>query len=952
MEKELQALLECESVEERRRKILAIAPTKHECLVEALRAESYRRERSNPHSALVVAEVLADLAALWRDEPTRALAQLIEANTQRALADHVTALALYQQASQIYRSLQLDLEATRALVGQLDTMMYLGRYNEALRIADQAIHHLRAAGDDLTLGKTVANRGNILARLGQYELALSNYTEARTIFARLDAGHHLAVVAANAANVFTNLNDFRQAEQMYEQARAHFAAAEMINAVAQVDHNLAYLYFAQGDYTKALITFDQARSVFAAQKSQVDLAYVDLYRSEIYLALNLWREALELARAARPPFAAADMHWEEAQLWLVEASALAHMEHAAQAHEALAHARQIFVQENNPLWVAITDLYQAMFDLHDRNLARASEYASVARAAFDAMHHLNRAAECEIVLGEIALSSQSTKEAHNHLTRGISLLEGADLPAITFACHYGLGRVQQAMGNLQLAQEYFQRALSNIERLQAAIGAEDYKIAFRSDKLPIYEAYIALCLSLKEPEAEQLAFETLERSKARALLDTLAHRPAPVAAAPVEASLMAEIADLKRELNWLYNRLYQPDPSGAVQSPAQAIQYRTEIAQHEHLLSSLLNYLRSPDLHTVASNPISTANLAQIQDVLPQDTLLLEYYLTDDELIVFGLTHRQMWTVRTATGRDCVAEGLGQLRFQFTKFNYGPAYRQRHAAALRQGALDCLQQLYAALIQPIAERLDAETLLIVPHDLLHYVPFHALHDGEQYLLQTRSVAYAPSATILHRLLLSQADAPLGPPLILGAVDATLPFIRAEAEMLAGLFPQADLRLGDGATINSLAAIDERPAFMHIATHGTFRSDNPLFSALKLADGWLTVNDIYTLTQCAPLVTLSACETGRSQVQSGDELLGLCRGFLGAGARSLVVSQWIVDDHSTGQLMAHFYQNLRAGKPVHQALRQAQLACLANFEHPYYWAPFLAIGDPWQRLSLT
>jgi CHAT domain-containing protein len=266
--------------------------------------------------------------------------------------------------------------------------------------------------------------------------------------------------------------------------------------------------------------------------------------------------------------------------------------------------------------------------------------------------------------------------------------------------------------------------------------------------------------------------------------------------------------------------------------------------------------------------------------------------------------------------------------------------------------LDTLQQLYAALIQPIAERLEADALIIVPHDLLYYVPFHALFDGQQYVLETKTVAYAPSATILQRILSNQAERALGPPLVLGAVDATIPFAHTEAQLVADLFPQAELRRGDSATIKSLAEIDRRPAFMHIATHATFRSDNPLFSALKLADGWLTVNDICVLDHCAPLVTLSACETGRSQVQSGDELLGLCRGFLIAGARSLVVSQWIVDDQSAGQLMAHFYRNLQAGRPIHHALRAAQLACLAEYDHPYYWAPFLVTGDPWQQLTFN
>jgi CHAT domain-containing protein len=126
----------------------------------------------------------------------------------------------------------------------------------------------------------------------------------------------------------------------------------------------------------------------------------------------------------------------------------------------------------------------------------------------------------------------------------------------------------------------------------------------------------------------------------------------------------------------------------------------------------------------------------------------------------------------------------------------------------------------------------------------------------------------------------------------------------------------------------------------------------LFSALKLADGWLNVRDIYHMPACAPLVTLSACETGRSQVAVGDELVGLSRGFFAAGAKSLVVSLWLADDESTSRLMVHFYQALQTGLPVNEALRSAQLAIKAEFDHPYYWAAFVLNGHPHTRLPVA
>ncbi len=132
--------------------------------------------------------------------------------------------------------------------------------------------------------------------------------------------------------------------------------------------------------------------------------------------------------------------------------------------------------------------------------------------------------------------------------------------------------------------------------------------------------------------------------------------------------------------------------------------------------------------------------------------------------------------------------------------------------------------------------------------------------------------------------------------------------------------------------------------LHLACHGSFRSDNPMFSSLKLGDGWLTAADALDLDLEDALVTLSACESGRNEVFAGDELIGLTRGFLGAGAATLVASLWLVQDETTAELMEKWYEHLRNGVGRATALRNAQLALKDRCPHPYYWAPFALIGQ--------
>jgi CHAT domain-containing protein len=137
----------------------------------------------------------------------------------------------------------------------------------------------------------------------------------------------------------------------------------------------------------------------------------------------------------------------------------------------------------------------------------------------------------------------------------------------------------------------------------------------------------------------------------------------------------------------------------------------------------------------------------------------------------------------------------------------------------------------------------------------------------------------------------------------------------------------------------------RARFLHLASHGYFRRDNPMFSFLKLADSRLSFYNLINLRLNAELVTLSACDTGVNRIFAGDELHGLMRGFLSAGAAALIVSLWAVNDRSTAELMREMYRRIRAGKPKREALRAAQLAIKEAYGHPYYWAPFVLMGNP-------
>jgi CHAT domain-containing protein len=186
-----------------------------------------------------------------------------------------------------------------------------------------------------------------------------------------------------------------------------------------------------------------------------------------------------------------------------------------------------------------------------------------------------------------------------------------------------------------------------------------------------------------------------------------------------------------------------------------------------------------------------------------------------------------------------------------------------------------------------------------------------------------------------------------------SVGGRLPYAVQEAQQVARRM-QGVAFVEEAATTAQIRQAAGACRLLHVATHGNFRTDNPLFSGLALADGWLTLLDILNLRLPASLVTLSACQTGCHVVAGGDELLGLMRAFLISGAASLVTCLWAVEDQATQQFMDQFYQKLADGWTKGAALQAAQLHLLhsrggagdgrrASYAHPYFWAPFFLVG---------
>jgi CHAT domain-containing protein len=293
---------------------------------------------------------------------------------------------------------------------------------------------------------------------------------------------------------------------------------------------------------------------------------------------------------------------------------------------------------------------------------------------------------------------------------------------------------------------------------------------------------------------------------------------------------------------------------------------------------------------------------------------------------------------------------MEKLAFQFSKFHYGTGYYQRHKITLLENTREILSELGQKLIAPLWNELSkANVVIFIPHGPLHALPFQALRMNDRYLIETQAVSYAPSASVLKfcwkkSAHLTKQHPFSGKPLLVGVPDERISQVTTEINKIANAFGDADILLGEQATLEHVNQLISDCGVFHLAAHGLFRPEAPLLSSIRLFDQWLAVQDIYNLDLKATLVTLSACETGLGHDAGGDDLVGLVRGFLYAGAASLIVSLWMVNDEAMTRLVTEFYTHWLAGHSKVEALRKAQISLLKEYEHPYYWSPLILVGS--------
>src|SRR5713101_5188959 len=894
------------------------------------------RVRQQVHVSAAIARHLADVAiavAETAGSPT-ALAKSLraKANALYSLDDHSNAIEMHERAATLFEGAGEQLELARTLSGSIQPLLLLGRYDQALAAGERARAIFADQGNTWRLARLEINIGNIYHRQDRFTEALACYERAYKELLSHDDPEGLAAVLSNLSLCCISLNEFAKSLELYQQARQHCEEKGMPVLVAYADYNIAYLYFLRGEYGRAIQMLRDAAVSGKKAGDAYQTALCNLDLAEIYLELNLSAEAAELAPAAHEGFQQLGFGYEAAKALAFAAIAASQQGQVFEGLKLFSKAKEMFVAEKNQVWPSLLDLYQALVLFNEGRLFEARRLSITAREFFSASTMRSKAVLADLILARIALRLNDNSAASRHCDSALQQLKELETPVLASQAEFLSGKIEQATGKDEHAYESYGRARSVLETLRGNLRGEELKIAFFHNKLEVYEDLVDLCL--RRSNGIEEAFRYIEQAKSRSLMDLLlqpVHVPSEADAG--QSELVRSIRNLREELNWYYNLIEREQLRPEERSRERIQKLEQHAREREHDLMRAAQEATAAEMSDAGLQAPSTVSLDEIRAALSTDTVLVEYYCVQDRVIACVLDRDDLHIFPVT---------LQSLQFQLSKFRLDPQYVSTFQESMLQSTQAHLKNLYQELIAPVRDLLNAKHVVFVPHGLLHYVPFHALHDGESYLVDRFSVSYAPSASIYALCQQKQANTS-GKSLILGIPDAQAPSIADEVEALQTILPDAELFMGSAATEDILRTHGPGSRIVHIATHGYFRQDNPMFSSIRLGGSYLSLYDLYHLKLPAELVTLSGCATGLSVVRPGDEVVGLVRGLLQAGAQSLVLSLWDVHDRSTKEFMISLYTRLQQGLSKPLALQGAMIELRERYPHPYYWAPFTLIG---------
>ncbi len=907
-------------------------------------------------------------------------------NCHKRLGDYTRALEFHNRALQMKRDLGDRLEEGKTLTHLGLVYWEMGDYKKAIESLTPAVAIGRALNNPRLVAAALNNLSLVYDEQGDYRRSLEQYRQALDLHRSLNAPEDESYILGNIGGVHLLLGQFREALSYYQQS---LAISERLNLKqgASLDlGNMALCFAGLGHVPEALTHFDRALAL--AKEAGLKKEEADWHKGKgtALAAVGRYNDALAEHALAIGVYERAGLKRELVQGLTERGSLLLMLGDTTSAEQDFRRGTDLSREIGHPrgitfglIALANVELYRGRYDqaatAYREAYTRAAEAGdrhAMATVQIQLAHTLRREAQFEPAraaaekaleearqggarpsearalhaLGEVARESGQLPEALGHLAKGDEIARELGDPELLWRLAFGRGRALEALERTEEAVAAYRDAIATIEGVRSQLREDRFRAGYLEDKYQVYVALVQLLLRMGKSDE---AFHAAEKLRARSYLDLLNRGLPPIrneAQRQREAALRERIRRLQSAIEQERDR-DRPD-----QEPRrQALEiYSEELAAAEREFQTLLDDLLKSEPAYGAARALRVPSTDEVQTQLPADTALVEYLVGDDSLSVFVLTRGQLRAKTVPSRQNELRARVELLRDLITRADSNDW--QLPAVALRR-----------ILIEPLEKEgwlKGVSKLVLVPHGLLHYVPFAALPRSaggtNRFLLDDYELSYLPAASAL--AYGRSRDSPLRSLMAMAPERARLRYAQQEARSITRQFSGESLLLA-GKLATESAFKRQAPGFrvVHLATHGYFNKLNPLFSGVELEaggdeDGRLEVHEILGLQISADLVTLSACQTALgsgyfSEAPPGDDLVGLTRAFLFAGSPSVLATLWEVDDRSTLELMQAFYGDLRdASKATALAGAQRKLRNgNGRYRHPYYWAPFVLVGRP-------
>ncbi len=865
------------------------------------------------------------------------------------------ALELAQRAERTFRAAHRPTDAARALYTM--GLIYEGLLapEQALRCFRQALRLYRS----LALPKRIAYchwaQGNALWRMGQPAAARAHLEKALNWFAAHDMPEGTSECLLNLGNVAYVEGDYAEAARCYQQGRVYYEQAGVDSVVARCDQNLGLVHRQRGQVGAALDHYHRAANVL--ERNQVNVWAADCYckMAEIYYGLRQGETALFYLQRAQESYVREDIRLSDAWCDILRARIAAGDGLHAAARQALDKARQT-IESTGSLWhMGLCERLLGDLMVEQEEWVTAIDRYEAARRHFASAQAVTDEATCSVGLGRAYHRSGQIERAERELTAALRTVAGA-LPEWSWQADAELALIAQERGENQAALAHYRQATAALDAIRTALPEAELAGGLVASSKWVYQQGIRLALELGRLEQ---ALEITEDSKTTVLEQAVRSIASPETTDPYVEKLLAQEGRLRADIARLRPQLLgsfdQRLDTAASDATALLSRLSELYGQHRRAIQQLqvgrggplsANRFALPRFRAAATARWGTNWTA------------LVYYWLDPEWVIFTVD---------AQGVRTTVRSLGRLAQAALEMCTSPAPERRllalednlHGAASPTAVGRRYRQfLYRQFIpDDVAADLSPERLLLlVPHGPLHALPFQALEDERGFLVEQATLGCAPSLGVLEGLLVRAQPAAPGRALLIGLTEfaqqkPSLRWTRKEVETLQAEYGTAARCLLDAEAsseaVKTWSETGELASYslLHWASHATLDVTSGALSGLALWDADLTPVEIARLRLGPAVVVLSACQSGLGTVQPGDEMVSLPYAFFSAGAQTVLVSLWHVEDESTMQLMVDLHRSLREGMMPAAALAQVQRQAIRGGMGPYQWAAFTSQGIP-------